>query len=382
MYIKLKHLAALALVLSMNSTAATAQTQAQWGDAALKRYALLTTPGQMPTSHALAYKGQVRLDLGLQQYIKSGIKPDPNYDTYQWFNPHFLTTKLEYSMDASVGLSFSPSNRLTLGAAALFSNRTFSCPAQSYNAKATFDDWFCGMDLSATYHNWFGGRFAYEVRYNFGFSHMDSKVEAFKTQWNVGGRHEHIAALLIEAAAAAERKLASSEGDDHIGGWALRHGIMGGVSAFNDSRSLQGTLMLQADYVRFKKREYGYLQHDDYSPVLMQYDINKRFVGDRGHAQLTPALLFAYHAKYVFSAQFHVGLPISVLDGKIYAPCPTWGIQLSFRLKKWHRTPPDTSKLIHKVVEKVLETVEPLVTVILDDDGEPQKRNDDDDDTL
>lgn len=114
---------------------------------------------------------------------------------------------------------------------------------------------------------------------------------------------------------------------------------MAGLSVHNDKRSLQGTLQLYADYMHLINHSYSYTSSEQYWPVLVQYDIYQRVRNNRGHFQFTPSLLLAYHAKRVFSAQVHVSLPISLLDGHLYAPCPAWGVQISFRTIKTHRHP-------------------------------------------
>lgn len=361
MLIKIKHIAAVAIAFAICSASNSAKAQANWADAALKRYAIWAAPGHLPTSNAQAYKGQMRVELGCNSYIKSGLKPDANADSHGWFNPHFMTMKLKLVPNLHLGLSYSPSNRLTLGASGLLAANVFACNSERYRTAIELDSRFFGMDLSASYHDWFGGRFAYEVRYNFGFSHMRSQVDALKKRWESFGSSVHLAGIILEAAIEADRDLAASNGDDCIKGWALRHGLMGGVSAFNDTRSLQATFQLQADYVRFINRTYSYLQREDYSPVQVQYDMFQRYSQDRGFAQFTPALLFAWHAKYLFSVQFHVGVPMSVLNGKVYAPCPSLGLQFSFRIKKMRRTPVDTAKVIEKVINTAGSIIEEYV---------------------
>ena len=220
--------------------------------------------------------------------------------------------------------------------------------------------------MGATFHDWIDERFAYEARYTLGFNVFSSFVNS---------------EFVSKRSSIFSDDPTEYFNDDEIRGFALRHGKMGGVSMFNQSRSLQAGLQLHADLVHFLNHEYNVWVHQSREPWKVQQDIYPRFSSKRAHLHFTPALLFAYHAKYLFSAQFHLGLPIAVQEGKFYAPCTSMGLQLSVRLRKWRRTPTDTSKLVPTVIEKVLQTVEPLVTDILQDEEQPKpNRNDDDDD--
>lgn len=364
---KLKRFAAIALIFVWSCASNFAMAQAQWGYEALKRYAMYITPGRVPTSHALSYKGQFRVDLGLGWYTRKNLPEPMDVTAQQWVNPIFLQTRLWTATDWNIGLNYSPWDRVALSGAVTLSHRYFeSDQLNTYQPRNGINSGYFAWEMGATFHDWIDERFAYEARYTLGFNVFSSFVKS---------------EVVSKRSSIFSDDPTEYFNDDQIHGFALRHGIMGGVSVFNQSRSLQAGLQLHADLVHFLSHDYTPLMLEGREPWKVQQDMYQRFSDRRAHLHFTPSLLFAYHAKYVFSAQFHVGLPIAVQQGKFYAPCPNMGLQLSFRLRKWRRTPTDTSKLVPTVIEKVLQTVEPLVTDILQDEEQPKpNRNDDDDD--
>ena len=319
MFIKIKHLAPIALLLALGGGFNHASAQAIWGDEALKRYAMFA-PGRIPTSYALAYRWQMRVDLSHQLYFKQGIKTAPNMDTYKWVSPQFLALELDKSRDWRLGLSLTPWNRITIGLALSTSYRCFEwINERMLRAHTAYIDHDMAEFLGS-FHDVFGGNFAYEVRYMFCSSRIRFRSNESSVKMDINDALDVAAAIVLLTPL-----------DDLFDGTMHSQSITGGLSVFNNSRSVQGTLQLNT--------EYAYLRAYEYKNPNLLYDVWQRLRNQHGFLQFTPSLMFAYHTKRVFSLQMHVGLPICLLDGHLYAPCPTWGVQLSFRAIKAHRNP-------------------------------------------
>lgn len=353
MFINIKSAVAVAfsLVLCCKANRASAQTDLCSAD--LQRYSMFGAPGRVFTSQALAYKGQFRLDVGFSGYIKGGIKSYLSETEEQ--ASLFAMNHLKRSSEFAFGLYYSPWERVTLGMGGSFSYRHYYDIVRNFDktvhqfysiSKPEINTNHFVWDFSATFHDWIDGRFAYEARYSLGLNKLISIVKS---------------EVIERSSSIFSDDPTVYYNDDEISGFALRNGIMGGISVFNESRSLQAGAQLHADYVRFLNTDYSILNWmEGRVPWMVQSKLYDYFSQNRNHFRLTPALTLAWHAKYLFSAQLHVGLPIAIINGQMNAPCTTIGFQLSFRLKKWRRTPDIEPTLIERAVKKAGDIIESI----------------------
>lgn len=303
-----KYIATPFLALMLICAPPPAMGQAQWPDDALKRYTLFA-PERIPTSYALAYRWQMRIDLSHQLYFKKGIKPMPNAEKLQWTGPQFLLMKLHICRNWRLGINLTPWNRITLGAALATNYRGLWYERNTVSYIANISNIMA--ELQGTFHDLWGNHFAYEI----GYSIRLSKSNFYSKEIPHDTRNLFSSLLVY----------------DCFEGKMVGHSLTSGISAFNSSRSLQATLQLNADFIYFTKR--------DMKIPNSLYDVWRRIRQDRGRMLYTPSLLFSWHATNTISLQTHIALPITMLDGHLYAPCPAWGVQISFRTIKTHRHP-------------------------------------------
>ena len=308
---KIKHI----FVSSILSLICIAQAIAQ-DNALLKRYAMFS-PSHIPTSHALAYRWQMRIDFSNQFFIKQSVRPKTDAQS------NFMASKLTRCNDWRLGLSLTPWNRITHGTALSISYRKWFYASPTFNDvdKAAYITHYM-IELFGSFHDTFGERFAYETRYTFYANDVDITSNPLHTINNVA----------YHSTPLSSHRYLGEYGD--LKGAMLCHSVTGGLSMFNKNRSLQGTIQLNAEFMHYLKQKYIF-------PYMLS-EITQLTKQDRGRLFLMPAILCAWHAPKIFSIQLHVGLPMAVIKGNVYAPCPSWGIQLSFRTIKTGRRPTPT----------------------------------------
>lgn len=293
------------------------QTALAQDKALMKRYTMFATR-HIPTTHMLSYKGQLRIDLGHQLYYKNRIKPENSAHS------EFLATSISACRDYQLALNYTPWNRVTIGTTIGVGYCEWNYTATTENdTNKVAENSHIMIDIFGSYHDKLGEHFAYELKYAFSANKVNLMSWPIPKLFKNNVFREWASVL-------------SGCYNDFIG-TELCHGVTGTVSMFNSNCSLQGGLQLNAEIMHFIKREYN-------EPYLLN-DIAQHIRGEQLRLHLTPALLFAWHAPKVFSVQLHIGLPMAVLKGNVYAACPTWGLQLSFRTIKTGRMPAPTSAI-------------------------------------
>ncbi len=321
---KLKHLAAtLAIALGVGTQTAVAQyinSQETY-----KRSAALL-PAPMPTSHALAHIGQLRFELGYQCLLTSKVDTIALDQSFYGFYPTFYEARSCQHSDHRLGASYTPWENVTLGLGFGHSSRAWNIRYNFYNREEeklkyaySYASARLHAELSATYHAHFGERYAWEAGYTFAIGkqrhYAMQKIVTTILDW------------LIPVTKGTQGNMTE------FSRLTFGHSLTGGLSAFTNSRALQATLMLTAGIAHYGKIKDGKTHTFDWARI------RNRMESEKANLYLHPTLMFAWHAKRVFSLQAHVGLAMASTGGGLQVSHPTLGLQASWRILNTTKTP-------------------------------------------
>ena len=313
------------LAIALGAYSQTAVAQYINSQETYKRSAALL-PAPMPTSHALAHTGQLRFELGYQRLLT------PKVDTIaldQWIYgsfPTFYEARSCQHSDHHFGASYTPWENVTLGLGFGHSSRAWNIRYNFNNREEeklkyaySYASARLHAELSATYHAHFGERYAWEAGYTFAIGkqrhYAMQKIVTTILDW------------LIPVTKGTQGNMTE------FSRLTFGHSLTGGLSAFTDSRALQATLMLTAGIAHYGKIKDGKTHTFDWARI------RNRMETEKANLYLHPSLMFAWHAKRVFSLQAHVGLAMAGTGGDLQLSHPTLGLQASWRILNTTRTP-------------------------------------------
>ena len=294
--------------------ALNASAQDSWPNEAMQRYTALH-PLHAPLTHAMAYKGQLRLNLGIQAMKSKSIAAAPG----SYVSPAFFTDTETSTWGPShtrLSAHYTPWEHITLGAT--FTSSSLSAGTENFNNIA----WFLYSEhsaclTSAAYHKKFSDYFAYEGQYSLGLG--NGKLLA------TGLEIKSLFFFIIPLPTEVEYHNLTAYSYSFV-----NQNLSGGISVYTGKRLkhlFQGTFMLNMGYTR-----YFNFEHDN--TYAFWSDVGQRLRSNPNVLSLTPSLIFTVNTPYVFSAQFNISRPITWLDGSPYSPAFSFGVQLSFRILK------------------------------------------------
>ena len=308
-----KPLTTMTLVcLITSSTTSTTSAQSGLGADAMRRYSTLH-PRRIPTTYALAYKGQLRLDAGLMRgahtripYTGTGERTD--------VNPFFEEESRFSASDLHFSISYTPWEHITLDAS--LHGGTSGSAYISSNSIAAVN---YALTATATYHTKFSDHFAYEGGYSLGGGRL-SLVGYESTSL--------IDRILFDYDAKYRQKTDCAYS-------MVSQNISGGISAFTGEQNkhrFQCTFMLNVGLTHYS----GFTDNANFN--RWDESVKQQLRSNSNIFSLTPSLIFTLNLPWVLSVHVNISRPTTWIDGSSYAAI-TAGVQLSLRLRKMRILP-------------------------------------------
>ena len=310
-------------------------------------------PPQLPTTHALALKGQMRIELGYQVYWPEKQVVLNEQTTLRQtgpvgpkISPSDIPTEIPSLGDLRIGANYTPWKHFSVGVALMGSYRrhvgqlesqplTTETSVFNHNNLFRYQPYtssFLGGELSGTFHAVISSNFACEVRttlllgsgrHVYSDSYTFYKIGAFYQDELSFSNYEVIGTTFI-----------NGRNRDDI----LRYGMFNqcfdiGLSAFTSQRLLQATLLFNVGYTTYfnKKLDEPCLSQQLYAQVIDPFNQNPM------ELCYTPSFLIRINTPKIATIQLHCSVPFSHSN----TIKPVFGLNVTWRILKTGIMPSD-----------------------------------------
>ena len=292
-----------------------------------------------PTTHALARKRQLRIEVSPQFRLTSKFKPVFNFvrgDDRDGFYSSMSALNgkdLFSSIGIRANLSYTLCDNITIGAAFLFDFESIGVghvissaspqiiSLNNISRHQIYYHNYKSVELSSTYHSIITNFLAYEARTSISFGNARQEYEQ-SYAFNQGKQRNSIGYVFY---------------DDRMHYNFFNHSFVGGLSFFTPRRTLQATLLLDVGYTTYfnKQLERPFYSRQLYDQVIDPFNRNP------WDLYCAPWFMLSINTPAVFSIRFHYGFEVSKQHRR-YSSAPlrsTAGVTLSWRLTNARMVP-------------------------------------------
>lgn len=282
-------------------------------------------PSPPPTTNALAPKGRLRVEYGLQGYFKTDSKlvleniPIVGEVSIPLSLPYLLfadaiashllngnassIVNLHLHTDAHWGVYYTPWDNITLGAS-YSSSFVLDSRERTRHYSAIMDNLSTLFELSGGYHRIMGKYWGVECSTALGLGRGEYT-------------HKHTAYN-------AQDTLQQYDAQRYS---LFNHSLGGGVSVFTNRKRVQLMLMMTTGYTRYLNAKIKNVKHEERVQGYERMD--GQGVLPNGTIYVDPSLMLSLNARRVFSFQLQAGLSMGKGEG---SPQPHAGFAMSFRI--------------------------------------------------